>query len=207
MAWQTEAERRLVTFIEEEFGGNLATLLLSGRRGDAEAQRRSFILILADARGNRQVRFVEMGADGGALPRRQDPLVLAALLELLTGRGTIGRLAFEPSELLKALGWGASAEEVEAVEAALARYYATSFREVRERKSPFSRQGLECVAEQRIITGYDLEQELPRRGDKGEQPYMVVDFNPQFLDQLRRRSLFGIDWGLVRSITGPPDEE
>lgn len=78
---------------------------------------------------------------------------------------------------------------------------------MRERKSPFSRQRLDCVSEQRIIPGYELEQEPPRHGDQGELPRVAVDFNLQFLDRLRRRSLFGLDRDAVRAISRPPDEE
>ena len=112
---------------------------------------------------------------------------------------------FKLPELLKAVGWEASAESVGDIEGALVRYYRTSYREVRRRQSEFAGGGLDCVAEQRLMIGYDLEREAAR-GVRSEQSYVVVDFNPQFLDRLRRRSLFGLDWDLVRSVSGSPGD-
>lgn len=205
MGRKSKAELRLVAFITEEFGEHPGTLLLAGLRAKAETQSRSFIVTLTDAAPGSRVRFLEARADEAPLPRGADPLVLAALLELLSGRGTASRLVFTIPELLKALGWKTSAESEGDVEGALARYYRTSYREVRKRRSEFADGALDCVTEQRLMIGYDLEQE-PARGARAGQVYVVVDFNPYFLDQLRRRSLFGFDWGFVRSVSNSPDD-
>jgi len=189
----------------EEFGEGLGALLLAGHGAEAGDRMRSFMVVVADAGAGRRVRFLEARADAGVLPHGPDPLVLAALLELLAGRGTASRLALRLPELLRALGWRASAESVVAVEGALARYYRTSYCEVRRRESPTAGEALGCVVEQRLIAGYDLEQEVAGRGGREGVFQTVVDFNPQFLSGINRRSLFGINWGLVRSITGPPD--
>lgn len=205
MGRKSKAELRLVAFVTEEFGEHPGTLLLAGLRAKAETRSRSFIVTLTDASPGSRVRFLEAKADNAPLPFGADPLVLAALLELLSGRGTASRLMFKLPELLKALGWEASAESVGDIEGALARHYGTSYREVRRRRSEFTTGELDCVAEQRLMIGYDLEQETAR-GAGSEQLYVVVDFNPHFLDRLRRRSLFGLDWDLVRSVSGQPDD-
>lgn len=204
MVGRSKAGQRLAAFVSEEFGDHLGTLLLAGLGGPAGAGKRSLIVIVAEARGSRRVRFLEVIADGGELPHGDDPLVLAALLNLLTGRGTASRLVFTLNELLAALGRVESAEEVRAIEGALARYYRTSYAEVRERLHPLLPKQLEVAAEQRLVDGYFLEDVSPRRGEGAGPLHSVVDFNPQFLNQLNRRTLFGIDWGLVRSASLSP---
>ncbi|HEX8290894.1 MAG TPA: hypothetical protein VF570_04000, partial [Pyrinomonadaceae bacterium] len=87
MGRKAKAELRLVAFITEEFGEHLGSLLLAGLRAKAEARSRSFIITLKDAAPGSRVRFLEATADEAPLPLGSDPLVLAALLELLTGRG------------------------------------------------------------------------------------------------------------------------
>lgn len=56
------------------------------------------------------------------------------------------------------------------------------------------------TAERRILTFYDFEHE-PVRG-RGGYPtlHTVVEFSQRFIEQLRQRSLFGIDWDIVRSV-------
>ena len=196
--------RRLATFVREEFGEHLSTLLLAGYRQGEGARKRSLIVMLAEANGGRRVRFLEMTGDGRDLPHGDDPLVLAALFNLLTGRGAASRLIFTLTELLTVLGWNESAEAVRTVEGALSRYYRTSYAEVRERKHPLLPKQLGVVAEQHLIDGYFLEDVSPGRGERAGPLHSIVDFNPQFLDQLNRRILFGIDWGLVRSATLSP---
>ena len=58
------------------------------------------------------------------------------------------------------------------------------------------------TAERRLLTSYDFEHE-PVRG-RGAYPtlHTVVEFSQRFVEQLRQRSLFGIDWDLVRSVKG-----
>lgn len=204
MSGQAGAGRRLVAFVGEEFGGHLSTLLLAGLGKPAGASKHSLIVMLAEAGGGRRVRFLEVTADGGELPHGDDPLMLAALLKLLAGRGAASRLTFTLTELLALLGWGESVEAVRAVEGALARYYRTSYVEVGERNHPLLPKQLGVVAEQRLLDGYFLDDGSRHRGGRPGPPRTVVDFNPQFLDGLNRRTLFGIDWGLVRSISLPP---
>lgn len=204
MAGEEGSGRGLAAFVREEFGEHLSTLLLAGYGEGKGTRKRSMIVMLAAAEGGRRVRFLETTSDSGDLPHGRDPLVLAALLNLLAGRGTASRLVFTLTELLAVLGWAESAEEVRAVEGALARYYRTSYAEVRERQHPLLPKQLEVVAEQRLIDGYIIEDDLPRGGDSPRPLHSMVDFNPQFLNRLNRRTVFGIDWSLVRSASVSP---
>jgi hypothetical protein len=198
---EQSGDGRLVTFVREEFGEHLGTLLLAGRGEPAGARKRSLIVMLGELTEGRRVRFLEMVADGTDLPHGDDPLVLAALFKLLTRRGAVSRLVFSLRELLALLGWEESVEEVRSVEGALERYYRTSYVEVGERRHPPLPKQLDVVAEQRLLDGYFLDDGSRRRGGRLGPRHTVVDFNSQFLDQLNRWTLFGINWELVRSIS------
>jgi hypothetical protein len=56
------------------------------------------------------------------------------------------------------------------------------------------------TAERRMLTAYDFEHEPVRSRDPYPLMHTVVEFSQRFMDQLRQRSLFGIDWNHVRSV-------
>ena len=60
--------------------------------------------------------------------------------------------------------------------------------------------GQGVTAERRILTAYDFEHEPVRGRDAHQTMHTVVEFSQRFIEQLRQRSLFGIDWDLVRSV-------
>jgi hypothetical protein len=100
VAGEEGSGRGLAAFVREEFGEHLSTLLLAGYGEGKGTRKRSMIVMLAAAEGGRRVRFLETTSDSGDLPHGRDPLVLAALLSLLAGRGTASRLVFTLTELL-----------------------------------------------------------------------------------------------------------
>jgi hypothetical protein len=56
------------------------------------------------------------------------------------------------------------------------------------------------TAERRILISSDFEHK-PVHSDRAYPAlYTVVGFSQCFLDQLRQRVLFGINWNLVRSV-------
>jgi hypothetical protein len=91
---------------------------------------------------------------------------------------------------------------MKAVEGALHRYYRLSYAVEGKRRHPLAPQAEGVTAERRMLTAYDFEHEPVRSRDPYPTMHTVVEFSQPFLDQLRQRSLFGIDWYLVRSVKG-----
>lgn len=201
MARRTKAERRLIEFVKGEFGEHLGELLLSGYESAELNRWRTFTVSLTDRIGATEQHSIEMVTDGGSvLPFRKEPLVLASHLKMLRDQGATSRLVYSFPEILRILGWRDAMRGTASIEAALARYYHTSYAEVRRRRHPFAERAVMHTAEQRLIVGYDLEDEPLRKYKEYSVIYTAVDFNPQFLEHLRRRSLFGIDWNLVTGV-------
>jgi hypothetical protein len=115
-------------------------------------------------------------------------------------QGMVGRLTYDPFDLFKLLGWTNPTVGLKAVEGALARYYWASYAAVKKRQQPFAAQEEMRSPSARLVVSYDLEVDLGRVG-KGPTPlYATVEFNPWFLDRLRRGTLLGIDWSIVSSV-------
>lgn len=132
----TKAERRLVESAQEEFGDFLTRLLLAGLGEEAEARRWSFFVTFTGEDGAALRRRLHVEADDltpeipTRLPRGREPLVLLALLRLLT-RGRVtppASLSYDPGEVLGLLGWDDVEESRRTVEEAVERYFRISYR-------------------------------------------------------------------------------
>lgn len=187
--------------MEEQFGEHLSALLLSGSGTKRWVQRRGLVISTTDRVGTQEEHSVVLLTEGASfLPYGQDPIVLAAHLRMLSDRGAAGRLSYDLFEMLEALGWVDPVQGLKAIEGALYRYFRMSYGSAGRRGHPMAPQAEGVTAERRLLSSYDFEHE-PVRG-RGGCPtlHTVVEFSQRFLDQLRLRSLFGIDWDLVRSV-------
>lgn len=201
MARKTRVERRLVAYLKEQFGEHLGALLLSGYETERWVQQRELVISTTDRVGNREEHSVILSAVGAhALPYGQDPVVLAAHLRMLSERGAYGRLSYDLFEMLGVLSWEDPVQGMKAVEGVLHRYYRLSYVAEGKRRHPLAPQGEGVTAERRMLTAYDFEHEPVRSRDPYPTMYTVVEFSQRFLEQLRQRSLFGIDWNLVTSV-------
>jgi hypothetical protein len=201
VARKTRAERRLVAHLEEQFGEHLSALLLSGHEVKRWVPRRELVISTTDRVGNKEEHSVILSAVGAhALPYGQDPVVLAAHLRMLSERGACGRLSYDLFEMMGVLGLVDPAQGMKAIEGALHRYFRLSYAVEGRRRHPLAVQSEGVTAERRILTAYDFEHEPVRSRDPYPAMHTVVEFSQPFLDQLRQRSLFGIDWDIVRSV-------
>lgn len=202
MARRSKAERRLIEFVREEFGGHLGNLLLSGYDVTERVQLRRLVVTVANPTGLKEERFLEIFTEGvNVLPYGHDIVVLAAHLRMLNEQGAVNRLLYDLPDMLKRLGWVDPVEGLRNIEGALIRYYRLSFAEAKRRRHPLTVKAEGRISECRIIDGYDLENEPVRRGIGYPLLYFNVDFNTHFLDRLLRRTLFGIDWNRVTSVS------
>jgi hypothetical protein len=201
VARKTRAEKRLIAHLEEQFGEHLSALLLSGYGTKTWIQRRDLVVSTTDRVGNQEEHPVVLLTKGAhALPYGQDPVVLAAHLRMLSERGAYGRLSYDLFEMMKVLSLVDPVQGMKAIEGALYRYFRLSYAVEGVRRHPLAPQSEGVTAERRILTAYDFEHEPVRSRDPYPAMHTVVEFSQRFLDQLRQRSLFGIDWDHVRSV-------
>lgn len=201
MARKTRVERRLIAHLKAQFGEHLGALLLSGYEIERWDQRRELVITTTDRVGNREEHSVMLLAVGAhALPYGQDPVVLAAHLRMLSERGAYGRLSYDLFEMMGVLGWEDPSQGMKAIEGALHRYYRLSYAAEGKRRHPLAPQSEGVTAERRMLTGYDFEHEPVRSRDPYPKLHTVVEFSQRFIEQLRQRSLFSIDWSLVTSV-------
>lgn len=197
----------LINYVRRQFGEHLCAFLLAGYGEDEPVRRRCFSVVFVDEATPE--RYLEVFADGRATPPHgAAPLVLAALFKLLFEAGETRSVIFRLDDLSKLLArsGGASIWPGEAVAEALSGYYDTSYAEVR---SPCDEAGEENPPGRlkvgRLITKYDTERlEADDVGGGAAQTYVDITFNAEFVERLRRRTLFDIDWGQVASISRVP---
>lgn len=121
---------------------------------------------------------------GGPLPDGDDPLVLAALLNLLLRRREARTVAFRPGELLELLGWAGSLHDRKVMEDAIRRYHDVSY--VVSGPTTGRRAGGKRAAGQEVRPVAECEFErIPVEGSSKVRSYYVVDFDAGFVGQLR----------------------
>lgn len=196
MNFRTEREKQLVAFMQETFGELLSLLLLTGLGEEAWPGSRRFTVSELDADGYMISHRLELTSDE-ALPHGRDPLVLAALLKMLIERRQPSRLAYEQAEIVRALGWRDVAGAGGAVVGAVERYYAASLAEVEKIQTrPDSTGPVAFVSATRFLMGYRTSGAELAEGTGT----VVAVFNPDFVMELSRRVLHGMDWKRVVAI-------
>lgn len=198
MTERTGAARRLLSFATAEFGEYLSGLLLSGYGVDQIVLRRRYVVSLQDD-GGQEITVEVATDDSKGLPAGWEPLVLLALLKLLPGgRSLTVTVSYSLRELLKKLGL--TAGDGRAVERAIEGYYDLSFikydaiepslREFPPARMRVLRPIIEWEREEETVGGNRL---IIHKGGQ-------VKFNPDFVEQLKGRSLLGIEWQRVQGL-------
>lgn len=196
MIFRTEKEKQLVAFMQETFGELLSLLLLTGLGEEAWPGSRRFTVSEVDADGYMIRHRLELTSDE-ALPHGRDPLVLAVLLKMLIERRQPSRLACEQAEIVRALGWRDVAGAGRAIVGAVERYYAASLAEVEKMQTqPESAGAVAFVRAKRFLMGYRISG-MELADGTGT---VVAVFNPDFVMELARRVLHGMDWKRVVAI-------
>jgi hypothetical protein len=202
----TEAERRLLSFMGEAFGRHLSLLLLFGLREVVKVRSRRLVIGLA-GNGRNKKQYLRIGATHNSfLPSGQDPLVLSALIKLLFldagGNGRSVLYAYE--DLLPLLGWSDSVETRRAVDRAVVRYFNLYYQPVRTLSELTGKTSPLFIHRERLISTYGSVDGTELGGPSRECGFNLVTFNPHIIEQLKRKSLFSIDWTCVGSLTYLP---
>jgi hypothetical protein len=201
-------EQQLLDFSRERFGGPLSRFLLSGLSEEREARSRVFVITFIGNTGSLVCRRVQVEADDLApdiptyLPHAREPLVMLALLRLLTSIAEIipVTLFYEPTEVLGLLGWENSAENRLAVEEVVERYSLLSYRwemsaeELSAERLSFHR------SRERFVSGYSHGEADELEEGHGRRRVNRVDFSLSFVEELLGRLLFGVEWDRVSNV-------
>jgi hypothetical protein len=199
------AERRLLKFALDLFGEQLSKFLLSGIGEEIEAQVWLFSVTFDDGSGAIRRREIRVEPDDiprepRVLPGRREPLIILALLHLLIGtHRPLSTLSYSQEQVLNLLGWEDNEITRSAIDQAVKRYARLAYRwmlggeELVERKLSF------YEAEARFVSGYGFY----GAEDGGEHKRVTsrVDFASEFIEELIRRALFGVDWNKVSGIS------
>lgn len=203
-------ERKLVEFAHEEFGEFITQFLLAGLGEETAGRRWQFAVTYASGDGIPLERYVEVilneSADGPALfPRRRDPLVLLALLQLLISGGGPSQsdLTYSQGDVLRLLGWEDALEARREIDEAVERYSLMTFRWTMDKEELGRNDLSQYTAREGLISEYEIVDE-ERQDRQMTRVLNRVILSPQFLAHLRGRSLFGIEWNEVRSVTLTP---
>ena len=200
-------ERSLLQFSQNRFGEHLTLFLLSGIGEERTERHQLFVISFAGGDGVLVGRRLHVEADdltpeaSTSLPYGRDPLVLLALLRLLTHAG--GRpsasLFYERKEVLSLLGWDDSVETRLAVDEAVDRYSCLSYRWALSRREAAATEMSFHRSRERFVAGYGLL-DSEEEGGHMQRVSNRVDFSAAFIDGLERRTLFNVVWDNVRVL-------
>jgi hypothetical protein len=202
-------EQRLLDFARKQFGEKLTEFLLAGLGEDAAAQRRHFTITYAgEGRSflKRRVELISYEPENGLsfLPCRRDPLVLLALIQLLlrSDHKPTNNLQYTHGEVLSLLGWKDTTKVRREIDQALMRYFMLTY------TWKMNKIELACRRLSFYTSDESLISEINTIGEENNNSGQVkgiisrIKFNEKFIEQLLSRSLFGISWNHVQSVSG-----
>lgn len=200
------SERLLLKFALDTFSGQLSQVLLAGLGKEHGGQRWNFTITYAGGGATQtrrlQVITYEPESDQSFLPRRRDPLVLLALLQLLlhSRQKSKNILIYDQKEVLDILGWEDSEESRREVDEAVERYSSLTYM-WEMGKTELARHNISRYkAREHIISEYEINDEGAGTAGQVERVFNRVVFQEIFIDGLLRRLLFGIAWDSVSLI-------
>ena len=205
------AEGKVVAEARKLLGHNLADFLLSGLGESAIAHHRMFTVQSIHSHIDEITYRLEMINDSeSGLPIGRDPLVLAALLDLLRERQPPdSSILFRESDILDKLEWADNAEFQSLIKRALERYVLTAYclidPAVAEEERPLGR----YTSIGRVLIGYEMAS-LQRPSDRAghlrfatRQPgYRRAQFLPSLIHDVNseRKYFLGLEFQRLREI-------
>ena len=207
----TAAEGTAIAQAHTLLGDTLSDFLLSGLGDAGIAHHRMFTALSIPSHGSEIDYQLEMINDSkSGLPIRRDPLVLAALLDLLWERQPLNSaILFREGDILDKLQWTNNAESQNLIRHALERYVLTAYclidPTVAEDERPVGR----YTSIGRLLIGYEMAT-LQRPSDRAghlrfatRQPgYRRAQFLPALIHDVisERKYFLGIDFQSLREI-------
>lgn len=203
----TETEQDLLDFVRRVLGVNLSAFLLSGLGEPHQTRRRYTARSTKTHKWARTYQFEIVSDIEDELPGGRDPLVLAALLHLMwAGRAGRHEVAFRDEELLEKLGWPETKESRRAIEAAVERYFSTSYC-VTSRELPRAERIEGRYSHVRkLITGYETTKEQLLNAPGTILKSTVVQFAAGFFEEVsgQEKYFFEIDFESLERLQPLP---
>lgn len=203
---QTEAELGLLTFMREAFGESLSALLLSGHGEQGRVRCRRYVVRLPNE-GRMCQRYLRVAATHNSyLPSGRDPLVLSALMRMLLedGEPEARAVYYAHENILTLLGWPDCEKTRLAVDKAVTRYFNLYYQPVETLSELAGKTSPLFIHRDRLISQYGSYDDPDVAGRPATRVCNLVSFNLQLVQQLKRKSLFAIDWASVRSLAAYP---
>lgn len=199
----SDAEYRVVESARRMMGANLSDFLLCGLGEPSHPRSRSFTA--KGTKGGEEVTYllkIASDSDSG-LPAGKDPLVMAAVLSLISARGGYNdEVALNTGSITAALAWPVSQTSRLTVEQAVERYCSAAYyMAVGAAHEPVSPAG-EYPHCARLLAGYDVEHEESAGVPTVESSSITVKFIPGFLPGIstERKFFLGVDFESLKEI-------
>jgi hypothetical protein len=207
----TETEQKILNAVRQLLGSNLTGYLLSGLGETNTVHCRAFTAQSTSSQAEKVTYQFEMKNESGrdGLPAGQDPLVLAALIELLWERQPLdSRITFRDSDILEKLQWPLTSESRTLIKQALERYFLTAYFLIDPTSNENELVNGKYASSKRLLTGYETTSVLLPVKRTTHQRLTRVQFLPEFrYDTLSERKHFlGIDFQGLREMREIPFE-
>jgi hypothetical protein len=204
--WPSRRERWLLKFALDTFGEPLSQFLISGLGEEEGGRIWLFTIAFTDHRDTICRRDLRVEADElpdvvTLLPRRREPLVMLALLNLLMGRKPFSSSVFyDQEEVLELLEWKDTPASRLSLDETVKRYADISYRWALSGKELAQKNLSRWQGWSRFVSGYGYRDVEEEEGGRRRRVANRVDFAAEFINELTSRSLFGVNWNNVSSF-------
>lgn len=208
----SKLERSLISFARAEFGEHLTQFLLAGL-GEEETTHSWLFTIDFTHDGTSLHRELQVSDNDHPeaptrLPERRDPLVILALLRLLilqdqpsSSNLSSANLSYKIEEVLKLLGWKDTARSRRMIDEAVERYSKLMYRWAMGADELAIRGLAFYNSMERFVSGFSRVDQESKDGKQLIRVSNRIEFSKEFVEGMRKRSLFQIDWNRIISIT------
>jgi hypothetical protein len=200
----TDAERSTLNEAFKLLGDNLAHFLFSGLGESGISHRRAFTAQSIPSHGDEVIYQLEMINDSEqGLPLGRDPLVLAALLDLLWERQPLdSTILFRECDILEKLEWPHDAESQRLIKRALERYILTAYCLIDPHVSEEERLSGDYAVIGRLLIGYETTAILRPQNKTGQPRSVKAEFWPALIHDVisGRKYFLGIEFQSLGKI-------
>jgi hypothetical protein len=200
----SEYERDILESARRLLGNNLGDFLLSGLGETENTHRRTFAACgVGHHAGSFNYEFEAVGDSEMGLPSGREPLVMAALLDLLQERQPPdGRVNFCEGEVLDRLGWSARGDSRMLLKQSLEKYLATAYYLIDDTLPCEERLFGRYAGFRRLVVSYETNSTI-RPIHRVNPPRMTgVQFLPEFINDVSslRKFFLGVEFQRLGGI-------
>lgn len=199
----SNAERLSLETTRRMLGTNLSYFLLSGIGETLHPHSRFFTAQSNAVVGERIYRFKMVSDSDLGLPSGKDPLVLAALLSMISAKGDYNEeVVFNDGLIIEALSWPASPDSRMTIERAIERYVSVAYYMISVNAFEQRSKKEEHSHFRRLLAGYQISYEDTSSLQGAKLISIKTQFIPGFLRDISTEHKFflGIDFESLTRI-------